>query len=153
MQTFLPHPSFEDSAAVLDRARLGKQRVETLQILQSLDKFYNQKIEKVAWVNHPASQMWVGYEKSLVKYGKMICIEWISRGYKDTCYDKIGYFTNLFPDSSDEDPWWLGREELHISHQSMLYAKAPDYYAHFAGASAKATDYWWPTRHAPSEPL
>ena len=33
MQTFLPFPDFQQSAAVLDRVRLGKQRVEALQIL------------------------------------------------------------------------------------------------------------------------
>ncbi len=36
MQTFLPYADFERSAAVLDRQRLGKQRVETLQIFQAL---------------------------------------------------------------------------------------------------------------------
>ena len=30
MQTFLPHPSFDESARVLDGPRLGTQRVETL---------------------------------------------------------------------------------------------------------------------------
>ena len=33
MQTFLPYPDFARSARVLDRKRLGKQRVETLQVL------------------------------------------------------------------------------------------------------------------------
>ena len=147
MQTFLPYPSFEDSAACLDRARLGKQRVETMQILQSLDRFKNQGIEKSGWINHPATQMWMGYERSLIRYGKIICIEWISRGYKDTCYEKINDFNSLF--TNDEDPWWLCKEELHTSHKSMLYKKDPDYYAHFVSASAEASDYWWPTRHAP----
>ena len=36
MQTFLPYADFSKSAGVLDRMRLGKQRVETLQILQKL---------------------------------------------------------------------------------------------------------------------
>ncbi len=39
MQTFLPYPDFARSAAVLDPARLGKQRVETLQILRALELF------------------------------------------------------------------------------------------------------------------
>ena len=38
MQTFLPFPDFVASARSLDRLRLGKQRVETLQILNALDK-------------------------------------------------------------------------------------------------------------------
>jgi hypothetical protein len=36
MQTFLPHATYADSARVLDQKRLGKQRVETLQIMQVL---------------------------------------------------------------------------------------------------------------------
>lgn len=36
MQTFLPSPSFSESASVLDNKRLGKQRVETLQIMSTL---------------------------------------------------------------------------------------------------------------------
>ena len=33
MQTFLPYPSFEETASILDYRRLGKQRVEGFQIL------------------------------------------------------------------------------------------------------------------------
>lgn len=36
MQTFLPYPDFAQSAASLDMMRLGKQRVETFQVLQKL---------------------------------------------------------------------------------------------------------------------
>lgn len=40
MQTFLPYPSAEQSAKVLDTQRLGKQRVECLQILATLCDIY-----------------------------------------------------------------------------------------------------------------
>lgn len=36
MQTFLPYADFQESAYALDPKRLGKQRVETLQIMQAL---------------------------------------------------------------------------------------------------------------------
>jgi hypothetical protein len=36
MQTFLPYPDFGATAAVLDARRLGKQRVETVQVLRAL---------------------------------------------------------------------------------------------------------------------
>lgn len=36
MQTFLPYPSIIKSLRCLDNKRLGKQRVETLQILRAL---------------------------------------------------------------------------------------------------------------------
>ena len=37
MQTFLPVADFADSARLLDSPRLGKQRVETLQILRAIE--------------------------------------------------------------------------------------------------------------------
>ena len=36
MQTFLPYPDFKQSAACLDYRRLGKQRVEGVQILKKI---------------------------------------------------------------------------------------------------------------------
>lgn len=36
VQTFLPYEDFDKTASVLDRSRLGKQRVETLQLLKAL---------------------------------------------------------------------------------------------------------------------
>jgi Pyrimidine dimer DNA glycosylase len=35
MHTFLPYPSFEETASILDYRRLGKQRVEGFQILKT----------------------------------------------------------------------------------------------------------------------
>lgn len=40
MQTFLPYPDFRQSAKVLDRARLGKQRVECLQLARAIAMAY-----------------------------------------------------------------------------------------------------------------
>ena len=37
MQTFLPHPEFDESAACLDYKRLGKQRLEAKTIIDILD--------------------------------------------------------------------------------------------------------------------
>lgn len=83
MQTFLPYSDFKQSAQCLDNKRLGKQRVEALQILKAItDPSYG-------WQNHPAVKMWRGYEHALSKYALEICDEWIKRGFKDTCADKI----------------------------------------------------------------
>lgn len=140
MQTFLPFKSYESSAKVLDRQRLGKQRVETLQILNALsDPSYG-------WQNHPAVKMWAGYEKSLIRYGEAVCIEWLGRGYKDTCLEKIRAMSVHF--DSDIDPWWLGRGELHASHRGKLYAKNPEFYKRFRGDFYPGIDYWWPTDHS-----
>ena len=38
VQTFLPYADFERSARALDRKRLGKQRVETIQVVRALTR-------------------------------------------------------------------------------------------------------------------
>lgn len=63
MQTFLPYPDFTESAAVLDRDRLGKQRVEALEVLRG------PTVPGCGWRNHPAARMRIGYEEALVRYG------------------------------------------------------------------------------------
>src|SRR4051794_10899397 len=55
VQTFLPYADFDASAAVLDDRRLGKQRVETMQVLRAL-VFPSYR----GWKNHPATRMWRG---------------------------------------------------------------------------------------------
>ncbi|MER7983892.1 MSMEG_6728 family protein [Streptomyces sp. NPDC095817] len=79
MQTFLPYPDFTQSAAVLDQARLGKQRVEALQVLRGLT------VPGYGWRNHPAVRMWTGYEEALVRYGLDVCAMWVADGHADTC--------------------------------------------------------------------
>ena len=52
MQTFVPCVTYAECASVLDRQRLGKQRVESLQILTSLHAL--QSGYKYGWSHHPA---------------------------------------------------------------------------------------------------
>ena len=56
MQTFLPYEDFKRSAEALDNKRLGKQRVEAMQIYKAC------VLDDYGWKNHPAVKMWVGYE-------------------------------------------------------------------------------------------
>ena len=122
MQTFLPYADFDKSAQVLDYRRLGKQRVETKQILNALS-VYGAK----GWRNHPATKMWEGHETLLAYYGAAMCREWIRRGYKDT-------LTPFFRDVIDNErevigqPWFIGNSEFHLSHQSNLLRKDFAYY-------------------------
>lgn len=137
MQTFLPYPSFEDSARVLDRQRLGKQRVEVLQLLKALT------VPNAGWSNHPATKMWRGFEKSLADYGLVICVEWKNRGYKDTCYEK----TLAYCEQSNESvapPPWLGDEAFHASHRSNLLRKLPEHYSKFGWKEHSGLAYIWP---------
>ena len=143
MQTFLPYPEFDKSAACLDMRRLGKQRVETLQILNSLAKErQSQEIGK-GWYKHPARNMWRGYEESLIEYGLVICEEWIQRGYKDTCWNKIHEHKVTF-NGKILTPPWIGNEAFHQSHRSSLLRKEPSYYRKFWPHEPDDIPYVWP---------
>lgn len=136
MQTFLPYADFAASARTLDMRRLGKQRVETYQILKALT------IPTYGWQSHPAVKMWRGYEEALRMYGWAICREWKARGYKDTVQarfeaDLIGDFTL---------PPWIGMEELHDSHKSNLIRKFPEHYRPLFPDVALDLEYVWPVQ-------
>ena len=135
MQTFLPYQSYHRSAAVLDRQRLGKQRVEALQILKTLLGHSS------GWAHHPAVKMWWGYEPSLAYYANVVCEEWCLRGYEDSVGLQL---IELNITGEIEDPPWLGWEELHLSHQSNLLRKDPVHYGvHFTGVPNNLP-YVWP---------
>lgn len=144
MQTFLPYPSFEESAAVLDMKRLGNQRNENFVIMRALlgDKRY---------AHHPVTKQWEGYESALMLYHTVICNEWHTvRGYKDTVFGKM--MEMYIPATSDRMllltpeefaiseqrgrdlinppmPPWLGDERYHQSHRENLLFKNYEYYA------------------------
>ena len=140
MQTFLPYANFAQTASVLDDKRLGKQRVETLQIMTAL-------VTHQGWVNHPATRMWLGYEYSLLEYQAAICFEWhIVRGYQDTCLRKTSEMfwraPYLFEDHCD--PFWLGDEKFHLAHQSNLPRKNFDHYGPMGWDVPDNLEYIWP---------
>ena len=134
MQTFLPYENFEQSFKCLDYRRLGKQRVEAYQILNVLLKRNNKK----GWTNHPATQMWRGFENCLKHYFNLCVDEWKNRGYKNTMkYEEI--------DGEIIYPSWIGNKDFHLSHQSNLLRKDYDFYiSHFEGVPSNLP-YIWPT--------
>lgn len=133
MQTFLPYADFEQSAAVLDRARLGKQRVECLQLL------------KGQWANHSTSKMWRDSEFHLATYAQVVCIEWRRRGYKDTVLDKIAELVKSRPLGADF-PIWFGDPDFHLAHQSNLVRKNPEYYRKYFPEVPDNLPYIWPKK-------
>jgi hypothetical protein len=137
MQTFMPYETYQESAKVLDMKRLGKQRVEVLQLLNSFHKK-----DYKGWKNHPAREMWRGHENALVEYGLAICEEWRSRGYKDTCYEKIGVFKDTSKPTTK--PTWIGDTQLHLSHKSNLIKKNPIHYKPFWPDIPDDVPYVWP---------
>ncbi|MCH9834835.1 MSMEG_6728 family protein [bacterium] len=142
MQTFLPFPNnFKASAAKLDDRRLGKQRVETLQILNSLVGV------RSGWRSHPALQMWLGYESALIRYGVVVCDTWLARGFKDTCREQILDHVGIVAAARDDDlrPHWLRGllgAKVGASHRYQLYRKDPTHY--WFWEDEPPTDYYWP---------
>lgn len=139
MQTFLPYASFGMSARILDRRRLGKQRVETLQIMTAL-------LTGKGWVNHPATLMWRRYEWALLKYQEAICFEWTDRGYEDTCLEKTQTLFARHRHWAQEltMPYWLGDTDFHERHRSQLLQKDPWHYSIFFHNTPLDLEYWWP---------
>lgn len=135
MQTFLPFADFQRTAHVLDRQRLGKQRVEVKQILAALDKTSG------GWVNHPAVKMWRGYRTALAYYGFIICSEWRERGYNDSL---LPQFVVEIGEDPIDFPHWLGNDDMHTSHQSNLVRKLPEHYAPFFPDVPDDLPYVWP---------
>jgi len=138
MQTFLPYADYDETAQVLDRQRLGKQRVETLQILHALSE------PDYGWQNHPAVKMWRGHRGALFVYQQAICNEWTKRGYKDTCLEKSSLLVENIPASEWDTPEWLGHQGIHDSHRSNLLRKYPEHYGMFWDMEDDLP-YLWPS--------
>lgn len=148
MQTFLPYPDFAASAAVLDDRRLGKQRVEALQILRAATWV------SYGWKRHPAVRMWQQHPEALAAYGIAVCAEWVARGHADTCAATISAdlrAAGLPPPRSQDKlarlgklPDWLGDERLHRSHRAALVRKDPQYYTPRFPDVDPALPYFWP---------
>lgn len=135
MQTFLPSPDFTRSAQLLDRKRLGKQRLEAYQILRYIiDPISN------GYASHPAVQQWRPYPDALRQYYNAIVAEWLKRGYKNT----MPYPLPHTP--SPVYPPWLGDPSFHISHQSNLIRKDPEHYAPLFPGITATLPYIWPSK-------
>jgi hypothetical protein len=144
MQTFLPYPDFEATAAVLDPRRLGKQRVEALQCLRA------QHVPGYGWRHHPAAKMWRGHDEALATYGVVICRAWTALGHVDTVEGKLVAELGPAPRSQAELaragllPSWLGDETFHRSHRSALVRKDPARYRPLFPDVPDDLPYVWP---------
>src|SRR5215207_3177732 len=151
MQTFTPYADFEESLRALDVKRLGKQRVEVIQIVRALT------MPGYAWSSHPAVLMWKGYEEALGRYGLTSCEVWIARGFGDSCaatitadlraagIAEIRSYEELA--ANDALPPWLFDEAVQLSHRSALLRKDPEHYRPlFPPDTPWDLDYVWPVR-------
>lgn len=133
MQTFLPYPDLWESANCLDRQRLGKQRVEAMQILNALNGLSR------GWVNHPATRMWRGFEPALTQYLRACIIAWELRGYQNTMRTP-----EFISPTNFVYPPWFGRDDFHASHRSNLIRKNPQHYSLYGWTEPQDLPYIWP---------
>ncbi len=150
MQTFLPYADFERSARTLDRQRLGKQRVETIQVVRALTR------PGYGWANHPATLMWKGFEEALGRYGFTCCEVWVELGFGDTCALTIATdlrAAGIETVRTQEElaaagalPAWFGDEDLHRSHRSALVRKDAQHYGPLFPGVPDDLPYVWPVR-------
>jgi hypothetical protein len=150
VQTFLPFPDFEKSARALDLKRLGKQRVECIQVVRGLTR------SDYGWRHHPAVLMWRGHAEALGRYSLTMCEVWVERGFADTCAATIR--TDLLeagvesvrsqPElaAAGELPPWLGDPAFHLSHRSALVRKDAGHYRELFPGVPDDLDYVWPVR-------
>ena len=138
VNTFCVDSDVRVCAASLDNKRLGKQRVEALQIYKALTG------QTKGWRHHPATKMWAGYEPALAVYHNAMIAEWKSRGFKNTM--------ELLPvdDMRPVFPPWFGWEPLMWSHRASLQRKDPERYRHFDFPSEYLQHgYVWPSKLDP----
>jgi hypothetical protein len=152
MQTFTPYADFGATARALDPKRLGKQRVEVIQIIRALT------VPGYAWSSHPAVLMWKGHEEALGRYGLTMCEMWTEQGFGDSCAATITAdlaALGVAPIRTYEElvaagalPTWLFDPDLQRSHRSALLRKAPEHYRELFPDVPPDLPYVWPVRSA-----
>jgi len=131
VNTFMPYDDMTKSLACLDNKRLGKQRVETYQLIRAISGVSR------GWLNHPAAKMWYYHLDALKLYFNISLIIWVSRGFKNTMqpYD--------LPEEI-ELPSWFGDDAVHASHRSNLLRKDSVHYSKFGWTEPTDLPYVWP---------
>ena len=171
MQTFLPFADIERSARSLDNKRLGKQRVEVLQLLHialraSIQSdggaiwFEPTVAPSPGWRRHPAFLMWQAHPWALAQYGLAICAAWQQRGFADTIGRRLAFAAANAPfcaQTAHRWPHWIGDDAFHYSHRANLSRKDPRHYLPLFPdvdiVTAPVWPYVWPTTTLPQEPL
>ena len=140
MQTFFCEADAETTARSLDSRRLGKQRVEAIQVARA-----NLGLtERSGWLNHPCTRMWRPYMGYLVRvYLPAMLTEWERRGYRnDACLRHLEELSSIAPKNT-ESPAWLSAALIQ-SHRSNLIRKNPDHYRKLWPEVPDDLPYVWP---------
>jgi hypothetical protein len=91
-------------------------------LIQSVEKKpeipAEQRVIKMGFCNHPAVEMWYGYEDALKEYIDAHIREWIHRGYKNTM--------KIYDVKAKNHPQWCGWAKIHENHKGALLLKELD---------------------------
>ena len=138
MQTFLPYPDFKKSLESLDNKRLGKQRVETYQLIAGLEGrlTLTGKAYSKSRINHPISQMFRNNIPALKQYLNDSIDVWVARGKNNTMKKEV---------ITEEivRPVWFGDETFHKSHRANLLRKDTIYYGAHGWTDNSKLPYRW----------
>jgi hypothetical protein len=139
VNTFILCDDATVTATYLDNKRLGKQRVEAKQIIDTLEG------KNSGWINHPAVRMWQGYVNGLKDYFNKIVAEWVKRGYTNNM--------ELFVIEGDIIyPSWYFNKKVHYSHMSRLIEKDAEHYSHLSPpVEYLSYGYIWPGKWTAEE--
>lgn len=157
VNTFIVADDPRECARLLDYRRLGKQRLESKQIILALEAKYEKEtgadVKESKWANHPAVKMWDGYITGLRYYYNSMVDEWVKRGYNNTMkkYDmpEIKDYTLVLP-------WFFTCKQLQLSHKCSLLRKDPDYYSKIFPLTSEEKQYMqhgyvWPSNLTPEQ--
>lgn len=162
VNVFVPVPHIEQSCAMLDTERLGKQRSEIKIILAALTGVRFKRAageyelilpDRRGYMNHSATRMWRGHERALALFGVINCTNWAERfGHSlrdgkgsDTLKDMLSWERWLDDNGNDDSmPEWWGRPDVHASHRSVLLFKDHEYYGKFGWSEEPKYEYVWP---------
>lgn len=140
MITYLPLPSFIESAKCLTDRDLEIQRLDVAKLMATLHATEEADSDLE---DHPCYHMWEGYEPQLCEYGLVMCDEYdnrmVERGWRkandgaDPVYKKISWHLEMATteDTTFQKPNWFGDVEFHLSHQAALVRNNSDYLRYF----------------------
>ena len=166
VNTFIIVPDIVKTAQLLDTKRLGKQRIEALEIINCLEEF--DKTGKITskWGNHPVVKCWMGFTNHLKVYYNIILREWINRGYNNNMEFYQIENENLYhivPCNFHNNsivfcgtynyysfPFWVAFYPFYMSHQASLCRKYPKYYSSLLREELNyflEIGYFWPCNY------
>lgn len=162
---FIIVPNIQLTADMMDKKRIGKQRIEVKQIIDILEEIdKNGSSKSKSRVSHPAIKSWIGYTNHLKVYFNIIVRKWISYGFKNNyeLYDIDERPYNIVPCIFDGKtasydiskfnqysfPFWVSFPPFYMSHQASLCRKDPLHYRGLLRDELKPflnNGYFWPS--------